>query len=100
MAILHKKHNANAGKRVGFLAGQALCVLVPTALAVWYIVGLVQKKPLQPVLYAAIACAAVGAVLFRVFGNKSEILKSGIEGEKRRKRRNTGEGRPDTDGKQ
>ena len=82
MAILHKKHNANAGKRAGFLAGQALCVLVPAALAVWYVVGLVQKQPLQPVLYAALACAAVGAVLFRVFGNRSEILKSGIEGEK------------------
>ena len=49
MAILHKKHNANAGKRAGFLAGQALCVLVPAALAVWYVVGLVQKQPLQPV---------------------------------------------------
>ena len=82
MAILHKRHNANAGRRAGLLAGQALCVLAPTALAVWYAAGLVQKKPLQPVLWAALACAAAGAALFRVLHNRSEILKSGIEGEK------------------
>lgn len=84
MALVHKQRNANAALRVRLRLYEALCILVPLALLVWFLLRwYTQKAPSIPLACAALAAAAAGALLTRWLRRRTAILSSGLAGEHR-----------------
>ncbi len=84
MAVIRRKRSANVKKRRLLRWSMLLCALVPTALAAVYVYLWAAKKtpPPLPLLYAALAAGALGALAFRVLRTRAAILTSGLDGER------------------